>query len=253
METRDVLSQPSLWLDEDITAALHRAMDLQSLGSAESLIRGEAIRFMQQQRSDEQRSRWAMVVYEQPEEIPQPESSSSEPSPSEPSRNIIEEIMMKYGLEKINHPPMVIVKPIPSPFEPTSAPPPSVVKYSESRKKAVARKGANKSATTTAPAESEQEVPSVQAEVVPETQSPSQESYAPPPLKEVKLEIEDMTAEGFERYGWTDKLSFGQMTCLDAERACAKPTQVKGNGKGKGKGKGKWKAKEVEEDPNFPV
>ena len=55
MEARDVLSQPSIWLDEDITAALRRAMDLQSLSSAESLIRGEAIRFMQQQRSDEQR------------------------------------------------------------------------------------------------------------------------------------------------------------------------------------------------------
>ena len=85
---------------------------------------------------------------------------------------------MKYGLEKINHPPMVIAKPIPSPSgpisapppsEPTSAPPPSVVKYSESRKKAVARKHANKSTTTSASAVSEQEVPSVQAEIVPET------------------------------------------------------------------------------------
>ena len=88
-----------------------------------------------------------MVLYEQPDEIPQPEPepepSSSEPPPSEPGRNIIEEIMMKYGLERINHPPMVIAKPIPPlkstsappppvvpPPEPTSVPPPSVVKYS---------------------------------------------------------------------------------------------------------------------------
>ena len=127
---------------------------MRRIGSAERLVRGEAIRFMQQQRSDEQRSRWAMVLYEQPDEIPQPESepelSSSEPPPSVPGRNIIEEIMMKYGLERQNHPPMVIAKPIPSPkstsappppvvpsSEPTSAPPPSVVKYSESRKKVV--------------------------------------------------------------------------------------------------------------------
>ena len=58
----------------------------------------------------------------------------------------------------------------------------------------------------------------------------SQESYAPPPLKEVKLEIENMTPEEFKRYGFTDKISFGQMTCLDAERANAKPTQAIGKG-----------------------
>ena len=179
---------------------------------------------------------------------------------------------MKYGLEKINHPPIVIAKPIPSPSgqtsatpvseqtsappppsEPTSAPPPSAVKYSESRKKAVARKHANKSTTSTASAESEQEIPSVQAEIIPETQSSSQEVHATPILKEVKLEIEDMTPEEFERYGFTDKISFGQMACLDAERARAKSTQPMSKGKGKGKCKGKRKAQEVEEDPNFPV
>ena len=58
-----------------------------------------------------------------------------------------------------------------------------------------------------------------------------------------------MTPEEFERYGYTDRISFGQMACLDAERASAKPTQPIG----KGKGKGKRKAQEVEEDPNFPV
>ena len=242
-------------------------MESQKLGGAESLIRGEAIRFMQRQRSDEQRSKWDMVVFEQSEEIPQPASSSSEPPsseteqaeqvpeassaeppPSEPARNFIEEIMMKYGLKRQANPPIVIATPIPP--EPTSAPPQSLmIKFKKSRKKQVARK----STGTSEPTESKQEVPIVQTEVASETQSPSQEAYVPPPLKEVKLEIEDMTAEEFERYGWTDKLSFGQMACLDAERANAKPAQVKGKGKGKSKGKGKWKTKEVEEDPNFPV
>ena len=148
MDMRDVLSQPSLWLDEDITAALRRAMESQRLGGAESLIRGEAIRFMQQQRSDEQRPKWDMVVFEQNEQTSQPESSSSEPPSTEQSKNIVEEIMMKYGLKKINHPPIVIAKPIPSSSgqtsetpasEQTSAPPPPsepAVKFSESRKKA---------------------------------------------------------------------------------------------------------------------
>ena len=53
MDTRDALSQPSLWIDEDIAAALRRAMESQRLGGAESLIRGEAIQFMQQQRAAE--------------------------------------------------------------------------------------------------------------------------------------------------------------------------------------------------------
>ena len=60
-----------------------------------------------------------------------------------------------------------------------------------------------------------------------------------------------MTADEFERYGMTDMITFGQMACLDAERANAKASQERR--KGKGKGKGKWKTKEVEEDPNFPV
>ena len=72
---------------------------------------------------------------------------------------------------------------------------------------------------------------------------------AVPILKEVKLEIEDMTPEEFEKFGFTDKLSFGQMACLDADRASALPTPPIS----KSKGKGKRKAQEVEEDPNFPV
>ena len=122
-----------------------------------------------------------MVVFEQSEEIPQPASSSTESQSTKQSKNIVEEIMMKYGLKKVNHPPIVIAKPITSTFgttsappprtEPTSATPPSepTVKFSESRKKAVARKHANKSTTSTASVVSEQEVPSVQAEIVPET------------------------------------------------------------------------------------
>ena len=137
-----------------------------------------------------------MVLVEQPDEIPQPEPepepepSSPEPPPSVPGQNIVEMIMMKYGLKRQNHPPIVIAKPIPHskstsaapppppvtpPSEPTSAPPPPVVSYSQSRKKHVAKKGTGTSEQTM----SEQVVASVQAEVASETQSPSQESYAP--------------------------------------------------------------------------
>ena len=73
MDTRDVLSQPSLWIDEDIAAALRRAMESQRLGGAESLIRGEAIRFMQQQRTAEQGPQLDMVVFEPNEHPSQPE------------------------------------------------------------------------------------------------------------------------------------------------------------------------------------
>ena len=109
---------------------------------------------------------------------------------------------MKYGLERQNHPPIVIAKPIPPP-EPTSAPPPSAVKFSESRKKAVARKRANKGATSTESVENEEETPSDQAEqeipsVQAEQEIPSVQAI--PILKEVKLEIEDMLPEEFERY-----------------------------------------------------
>ena len=85
MDTRDVLSQPSLWIDGDIAAALRRAMESQRLGGAESLIRGEAIRFMQQQRSAEQGPQLDMVVFEQNEQSSQPESSS-EPPPTKTSK-----------------------------------------------------------------------------------------------------------------------------------------------------------------------
>ena len=87
-----------------------------------------------------------------------------------------------------------------------------------------------------------------------EASEPQSSTQAPPevipPLVEVKLEVEDMTPEEFERYGWTDRITFEQLACLDAERELAKPPQEKR--KGKGKGKGKATSSQVE-DPDYPV
>ena len=249
-------------------SALRHAMESQRLSGAESLIRGEAIRFMEQQRTAEQGPQLEMVVFEPNEQPSQPESSSSEPPPTKISRKIVEEIMMKWGLKKINHPPIVIAKPIPASSgqaseipssEQSSAPPPSsepAVTFSESRKKAVAKKRTRKIIATTETAESDEETPSDLPEQGTSSAQIEQEIpvvQAVPILKEVKLEIEDMTPEEYEKYGFTDKLSFGQMACLDADRASAMPTPPISKSKGKSKGKGKRKAQEVEEDPNFPV
>ena len=68
-----------------------------------------------------------------------------------------------------------------------------------------------------------------------------------PPEVVVKLEVEDMTPEEFERYGNTDRLTYEQLFVLDAERAHAKALQEK---KGKGKGKGKAKSS-LSHDPNY--
>ena len=57
-----------------------------------------------------------------------------------------------------------------------------------------------------------------------------------------------MTPEEFERYGWTDRITFDQLVCLDAERANAKHSQEKGKGKGKGKAKSSQP-----DDPSYPV
>ena len=139
--------------------------------------------------------------------------------------------------------------------EPTSAPPPSsepTVQFSDSRKKAVARKRAKHIIASTESESEEEETPSGQ----PMQESSSarvEQVQAVPILKEIKLEIEDMTPEEYEKYGFTDKLSFGQMACLDADRASAMPTPPISKSKGKSKGKGKRKAQEIEEDPNFPV
>ena len=61
-----------------------------------------------------------------------------------------------------------------------------------------------------------------------------------PPEVVVKLEVEDMTPDEFERYGMTDRLTYEQLFVLDTERAKTKGLQEK---KEKGKGKGKGKAK----------
>ena len=87
-----------------------------------------------------------------------------------------------------------------------------------------------------------------------EASEPQSSTQVPPeeilPLAEVKLEVEDMTPEEFERYGWTDRITFEQLVCLDAERELAKPPQEKRKGKGKGKGKA---TSSQAEDPNYPV
>ena len=70
-----------------------------------------------------------------------------------------------------------------------------------------------------------------------------------PPEVVVKLEVEDMTPEEFERYGNTDRLTYEQLFILDAERAQAKDLQEK---KGKGKGKGKAKSS-LPQDPDYPA
>ena len=116
-------------------------MDLKRMGRAESLLRGEAIRFMQQ-RSANKKSNLEMVLVDQPVETPtpepepepEPESSSAKPPPSVPARNFIEEIMMKYGLKRQVNPPIVIATPIPSEpaFAPSSSP---IIKFRKSRHK----------------------------------------------------------------------------------------------------------------------
>ena len=249
-------------------------MESQRLSGAESFIREEAIQFMQQQKMAEQGSQLEMAVFEQNVQSSQPESSSSEPPPTKSNQEILEEIMMRWGLKRTSHPPIVIAKPIPSTFgttstpqaEPTSAsteqssvPPPSsepTVQFSDSRKKAVARKRAKHIIASTESESEEEETPSGQP--MQESSSARVEQGIPevqavPILKEIKLEIEDMTPEEYERYGFTDRLSFGQMACLDADRASAMPTPPISKSKGKSKGKGKRKAQEVEQDPSFPV
>ena len=82
-----MLTQSSLWIDEEVAAALRRAMDMKRMGSAERLIRGKAIRFMQQ-RSTSKRSNLEMVLVDQPVETPPSEpSSTAEPPLSVPTVN----------------------------------------------------------------------------------------------------------------------------------------------------------------------
>ena len=83
----EMLSQPSLWLDEDVAVALRRAMDMERVGQAEKLIRGEAIRFMRQQQSASSEASLQFVLAEQPKDVP----------PSAPTTNLLDELCQKYG------------------------------------------------------------------------------------------------------------------------------------------------------------
>ena len=124
------------------------------MGSAESLICGEAIRFMQHH-SASKKSNLEMVLVDQPGETPPSEaepSPTAEPStPSAPTENLIDVLRMKYGLKKPEPLVRVVAVPI-SPSEP--APVSQPLSFSKSRVKAVARK---KNASSNASSESEEE------------------------------------------------------------------------------------------------
>ena len=62
-----MLTQPSLWLDEEVAAALRRAMDMKHMGQAERLIRDEVIRSMGQRQSASRETNLEMVLADQPE------------------------------------------------------------------------------------------------------------------------------------------------------------------------------------------
>ena len=127
-----MLRQPSLWLDEDVTAAHRRAMnmDMEWVGQAEKLIRGEAIRFMRQQSASTE-ARLEMVLAEHPEEVP-----TAEPvPPSAPAPNLLDELCKKYGFKRPEPPVVVIAKTVP-PSAPAPIPPVS----SKKRVKRTARK-----------------------------------------------------------------------------------------------------------------
>ena len=148
----------------------------------------------------------------------------------------------------------MIARPIP-PSEPTSAPPPpppSVVRYSSSRKKSCVKKGAGTAESSESEEEPRDRSEDHESERISQTGEASEpqsstQAHLVPPLVEVKLEVEDMTPEEFERFGYTDRLTQEQFFVLDAERAKA---QRKGKGKVKGKGKA---SSSQADDPNYPV
>ena len=236
-----MLTQPSLWLDEEVAAALRRAMDMKHMGQAERLIRDEAIRFMGQRQSASRETNLKIVLADQAEVPP-----TTEPVPaSVPAVNLLDELRMKYGLKRPEPLVRVIAKPIP-PSEP--APVSRPISFSKSRVKIVARKKVTSSPRASADSEEESIVApeDTETERVPlqgeasEPQSSTQEQAQTVdsevlPEVVVKLEVEDMTPEEFERYGNTDRLTYEQLFVLNAERAQAKDLQEKRKGKGKGK------------------
>ena len=184
---------------------------------------------------------------------------TTEPVPaSVPAVNLLDELRMKYGLKKPEPLVRVIAKPIP-PSEP--APESRPISFSKARVKSLAKKKVASSPRASSDSEEESIVApeDVETERVPlqgeasEPQSSTQEQAQTvdsevPPEVVVKLEVEDMTPEEFERYGNTDRLTYEQLFVLDAERAQAKDLQEKRKGKGKGKAKSS-----LPQDPDYPA
>ena len=168
---------------------------------------------------------------------------------------------MKYGFKRPEPLVRVIAKPIP-PSVPAPVPPSVSFSWSSVKKTLAKRKVASSpSASSDSEEESIDAPEDIEMERVPlqgeasEPQSSTQEQAQAvdnevPPEVVVKLEVEDMTPEEFERYGRTDRLTYEQLFVLDAERANAKDLQEKGKGKGKGKGKAKAS---LSHDPDYPA
>ena len=229
---------------------------MKHMGQVERLICDEAIRFMGQRQSASRETNLKMVLADQPEVPPTAEPASA------PVANLFEELCMKYGFKRPEPLVRVIAKPIP-PSAPVPVPPP--VSFSQSRVKKTLAKKKVTSSPSASPDNEEESIAApedIEIERVPlqgeasEPQSSTQEQAQTvdsevPPEVVVKLEVEDMTPEEFERYGNTDRLTYEQLFVLDAERAHAKDLQEK-KGKGKGKGKGKAKAS-LSQDPDYPA
>ena len=79
-------------------------MDMKRVSQAESLIRGEAIRFMSHQQFASTEANLEMVLAEQPVEAP-----PAEPVPPfAPAPNLIDELCKKYGFSR-PEPPVIVI------------------------------------------------------------------------------------------------------------------------------------------------
>ena len=193
---------------------------MKHMGQVERLICDEAIRFMGQRQSASRETNLKIVLADQSEVPPTtsevPPTIESVPA-SVPAVNLFEELRMKYGFKRPEPLVRVIAKPIP-PSEP--APVSQPLSFSKSRVKAVARKKrASSNATSKSEEKSDASPENTETERVPlqgkasEPQSSTQEQAQTvgsevPPEVVVKLEVEDMTPEEFERYGNTDILTY---------------------------------------------
>ena len=176
-----MLTQPSLWLDEDVAAALRRAMDMKRIGQAERLIRGEAIRFMSQQQSASKEASLEMVLVDQPEEAPPAEPVP----PSAPAPNMFDELWKKYGFKRPEPPVVVIAKPIP-PSAPAPIPPPV---SSKTRVKRTVRKKVAFSPSVPS-SENEEESVATQSGEASQTRLPSTAKQLQKANKEIPPEVE---------------------------------------------------------------